>query len=79
MSTSTSTPPSVTLIRAVAAERGVEPDELQFRLQEEVDTDALDALARHDGADWQLEFRVDDHDVTVESDGTVVVDGTTYG
>lgn len=72
----TATPVSVRVVRAIASARGVAPAELEFRLGDAIDTDALDAMAAHDGDDWELAFDVEGHEVTVVPDEPVVVDGT---
>lgn len=69
---------SRSVVRAVAAAKGVEPSELEFRLQDEIDADALDALGGHEGGPWTIEFEVDGHLVAVDHEGSVAVDGTRY-
>lgn len=59
----------------MAEAEGVEPADLEFRLQDEIDADALDAFQAHEGESWTVGFEVDDHHVEVADDGTVVVDG----
>lgn len=73
-----SEPLSSTVVRAVADAEDVDPSELGFRLNEEVDADALDALQSHAGTDWTLEVEIHGHEVEVGGDGTVQVDGRTY-
>lgn len=70
---------STRVIAAIADVRGVEPAELDFRLQDEVDADAIDALDAHEGGPWTFEVDVDGHRVAIDDDGTVTVDGRTYG
>ena len=69
---------SVAVVEAVADARGVDPAEVDFRLDDHVDADALDALYRHarrrEAASWRLDFHVDGTAVTVRSDGTIAVD-----
>ena len=69
---------SVALVEAIAARQGVDPTEADFHLGEYVDANALDALYRHARANadasWSLEFDVDGHAVTVDSDGRITVD-----
>lgn len=60
---------------AVAKAEGVDPAELELVLHDHVDTDAVEALARHPGDSWTLSFEIPGHTVTVESDHTVRVDG----
>lgn len=73
-----SEPLSSTVVRAVADAEDVDPSELGFRLNEEVDADALDALQSHAGTDWTLEVEIHGHEVEVGGDGTVQVDGRKY-
>lgn len=68
---------STRVVEAMAAARGVEPAALDFRLQDEIDADAIDALGAHEGT-WSLDVRIDGQDVTIQSDGTVAVDGQIY-
>ncbi|GAB3679364.1 hypothetical protein GCM10028857_00640 [Salinarchaeum chitinilyticum] len=72
------TPLSVRVVRSLADARDVDPMELEFRLGDAIDTDALDAMGDHDGADWELEFEVDGHEVTVAPGERVRVDGAPY-
>ena len=67
---------SVRVVRSLADARNVEPTELGFRLGNAIDVDALDAMATHDGASWQLSFEV--AGLEVAPDEPVVVDGTEY-
>ncbi|WP_348609210.1 HalOD1 output domain-containing protein [Halobaculum rarum] len=70
--------PVSAVVSAVATVDGVDPMDLNTTLQGAVDADALASLARHDGTDWRLEFSLGDHEVAVEGDGTVVVDGRVF-
>lgn len=70
--------PVSAVVSAVATIDGVDPMDLNATLQGAVDTDALASLARHDSTDWRLEFALGDHEVEVEGDGTVVVDGRVF-
>lgn len=63
------------IAQAIARADGVDPDELDYSLQDYVETDAVDLLARHETGTWTLSFEVPDHDVTVTSTGLVLVDG----
>ncbi|WP_121823112.1 HalOD1 output domain-containing protein [Halostella salina] len=63
------------VLEALAAAEGVEPHELDYSLQEHVDTDSLERLAEMEDAEWTLTFSVPDHEVTVDSDGGILVDG----
>lgn len=78
MANSLRTPLSVRVVRSLADERDVDPMDLEFRLGDAIDTDALDAMDKHDGTAWELEFEVDGHDVAVAPKERVRVDGTPY-
>jgi hypothetical protein len=66
---------AVDILEAVADEKGIDPEELDFRLTEYIDPDAIARLAAHQTASWTLSFELPDHNVTVTSDGLVLVDG----
>lgn len=63
------------VVRAIADIEGVAPEDLDFRLYDVIDPDALDALAEHSNG-WKIEFVANGHDVLVTGDGRIVVDGT---
>lgn len=66
-----------TVVEAIAAVRGVEPVDVDFRLDESVDTDALEGLYRHarrrPERTLRVEFEVDGLVVGVHSDGLVTI------
>lgn len=62
------------IVDALADAEGVDPAELDFVLQDHVDADAVEALARHSDTTWTLSFEVPGHTVTV-TDEQVLVDG----
>jgi len=66
---------SLSIVEALADAEGVEPGDLDYTLEAHIDTDALAQLASHSSASWTLSFEVPDHEVTVEGDGRVLVDG----
>lgn len=65
----------VDLATALARADGVEPHELEYQLQEYVDTDALGRFVAMDNTDWRLTVTVADHEVTVDGTGRIRVDG----
>ncbi|WP_407045752.1 HalOD1 output domain-containing protein [Haloarcula laminariae] len=67
--------PVVDVVRAIADSKGIEPDEFDTPLQEYIDTEAIQLLASHDTASWTLSFELPNHNVTVTSDGLILVDG----
>ncbi|SHH27954.1 HalOD1 output domain-containing protein [Halobaculum gomorrense] len=66
------------IIGAVAEAEGVGPEAVDSTLHCAIDADAVAALLAHDATDWRLRFPLDDHDVTVRGEGTVVVDGRAF-
>ena len=73
--------PSVAVIQAVAARNGVKPANLDVRLFDVIDPDALDTLFQDSSAESnnsvsQIEFTYDGYDVIVESDGSVYLSET---
>jgi hypothetical protein len=67
--------PVVEIVEAIADAKGIDPDEFDTPLQEFIDTDAIQLLATHDTASWTLSFELPNHNVTVTSDGLILVDG----
>jgi len=65
-----------TVVRAVAEAEGVDPAELEVALQNHVEVDAVEALARHADSTWTLSFELPGHTVTVTDERVVLVDGT---
>jgi len=64
------------ILEAIADAKGIEPEEIEYSLTEFVDPDAIEQLAAHERASWTLAFELPEHNVTVTSDGLVLVDGT---
>jgi hypothetical protein len=64
----------VDIVEAVAQVEGVDAADLDYALHDYIDTEALGMLAAHDGAPWSLTFELPDHEVTVTSDGLILVD-----
>lgn len=70
-----SSTPVVTVVEAVADAKGVDPSELDISLDDHIEPEAITRLADHDDASWTLSFELPEHNVTVTSDGLVLVDG----
>ena len=62
------------VINAIAEAKGSKPSEWDFVVQNYIDLDAINRLARHNGASWTLSFEIPNHRVVITSDGTVFVD-----
>jgi len=65
---------SIDVIETVAAVTGNDPLAMNPPLYEVVDTDALDTLYER-GADVCVEFEYDGHQIVIDSDQSVTVDG----
>lgn len=61
----------VQLAEVLAAAKGVTPAELDVRLYDHVDPDALERLRTQASVEWTFEFAVDGVALTVRSDGSV--------
>ena len=66
------TPPSMTVVAAVAQARDVDIDDLPA-LHEALDPDALDAMVREGSEDLLVGFEFAGHEVEVTGDGVVRV------
>jgi hypothetical protein len=64
---------SVEINRAVADLKGVEPTELDFNLDDYIDSDGVDALASNNDTSWTLSFDLPKTSVTVTGDGLIRV------
>lgn len=64
------------IVGAVADAKGVDPTDLEYPLGRYIDPDAVEQLATHSDASWTLSFELPEHNVTVTSDGLILVDGT---
>ena len=69
---------STTVILEVAAADGVSPLAMEDTLNDWIDPDALNAVVRS-MSEGSLTFTMRDHEVHVDADGTVVVDGREPG
>lgn len=64
------------IVEAIAEQEGGDPTELEFSLQNHVDTDALRLMMNHPSSSWTLSFEVEGYDVVVTGEGAVEVDST---
>ncbi|WP_336326529.1 HalOD1 output domain-containing protein [Halovenus sp. HT40] len=51
---------AVELVYALAEASGVEPGELEYTVPDHIETDAIEALARHEAETWRLSFELPD-------------------
>ena len=61
---------------AIAEADEIDPLDMEYVLQEYVDMDALAQFATYSKTSWTLSFELPNHEVTVTSDGSILVDGT---
>lgn len=66
----------VAVVEAVAEAKDCEPTNLDFTLEDYIPTDALKQLAAHQEGSWTLSFKLPNHNVTVTSNGPILVDGS---
>lgn len=59
--------------KAVADSKDVDPMELDYVLEDHVDTDAIRRLAKHENSTWTLTFELPDCTVIVTSSGEIIV------
>ena len=64
------------VIDAIASVEDVATTDLDFRLGDYVDPEAIDALAANRESQWKVEFEVAGNQVEVSYDGTIAVEGT---
>jgi hypothetical protein len=67
---------AIEIVEAIADAKGIDSTELDVSLQEYIDIEAIELLAAHETASWTLSYQLPNHNVTVTSEGTVIVDGT---
>jgi len=66
---------TVDITKSIADSKDVKPNELEVVLNEHMDLDAVEQLAKHSDSTWRLEFELPKHSVTVKSNGEILVDG----
>ncbi|MFC7077290.1 HalOD1 output domain-containing protein [Haloarcula halophila] len=66
---------TVAIAHAIAESEGRAPHRLGYSLANYVDTDAIERLAQMDNHEWELTFSVPGHEVTLDGDGTITLDG----
>ncbi|NUB92562.1 hypothetical protein HTZ84_04205 [Haloterrigena sp. SYSU A558-1] len=62
------------VVKAVAAQDGVEPGELDL-LYEYIDPEVLENICEQEKGDWNFTFQYSDHQVTLTHEGQIFVDG----
>lgn len=63
------------IIGGIAVVEETDPQNLDVSLQKWIETDAIRQLVTHEKRTWELQFKVQNHDVRVKGDETVFVDG----
>ena len=68
---------AVAIVEEIAAASGTEPAALDVQLFDYIDPEALNSLhdhaARKNESTWELQFDVEDVEVTIRSDGRITV------
>lgn len=59
------------IIKSVAEVENKDPLDLDYRIEDHIDTDAVEALVSHENASFTLTFELPNSEVTVTEDGTV--------
>ena len=65
---------SMAVVDAIASVEDVATTDLDFRLGDYVDPEAIDALATNRDSRWKVEFEVAGNQVEVSYDGTIAVE-----
>ena len=68
--------PILEVAKAIAEEKGVDYENLDLILEKHVSTEAIRMLAAHETGTWSLQFEIPNHEVTVKSEGIILVDGS---
>lgn len=61
------------IIDVVGEAEGADPLDLDYRIEDHIDTMAIETLVEHDNASFTLTFELPNHEITVIEDGTVRV------
>lgn len=69
----------VRIVEEIAEQKNVDPMELDYRLYDCIDPDALLLLADHGTDSWTLSFECPDGTVTVTADGDIQLDFSGQG
>lgn len=69
--------PSMTLlpdlIEAIADAQDMNPEELEFVLEDHISTEAIQRLDGYKNDSWGLQFELLNHTVDIKGDGTILV------
>jgi len=65
---------AVQIVEAIAEQKDIEPMELDYRLYDYIETDALGLLTDRNTDSWELSFECPDGTVTVTADGDIHLD-----
>lgn len=63
------------LVGAIADVEETEPQHLDITLQDWIDADAIRWLVAHGSDSWELQFNVQNYDVIIRADETILIDG----
>ena len=62
---------AVRIVETIASAEGVDPTQLDFVLEDYIDVEAIERLARRDQSDWRLSFSVAGRTVVVDSSKSI--------
>jgi len=65
---------AIRIVEAIAEQKDIEPTELDYRLNDYIETDAIQSLANSDTDAWTLSFECPDGTVTVTGQEGVHLD-----
>ncbi|WP_226008303.1 HalOD1 output domain-containing protein [Natrinema salinisoli] len=66
------------VIECLADADDLEPTELNYNLQDYIDPDVLIKLGKMEKGTWKITFQVSDHQVTINQDEVIYIDGIKY-
>jgi hypothetical protein len=62
-------------IGAIAIVEDTDPEDLDLQVQNWIEPDAIRQLMSHGSDAWELRFEVENHEVKVKGDETILIDG----
>lgn len=66
------------VIECLADADGLEPTKLDYNLHDYIDPDILNKLGVMEKGTWEITFQVSDHQVTINQDEVIFIDGIKY-
>lgn len=66
------------VVECLADADGLESTELDYNLHDYIDPDVLRKLGEMEKGTWEITFQVSDHQVTINQDEVIFIDGIRY-